>query len=262
MAEHSAKRPRTNTEGASAAPLASSDAVLEALPTETLRALLQQAARQHADVAAAVTAAHDKAVAVEQARVVDFDYLSKAAWRALNVTYRRQSQSRQFEAAGAAADEVRRCIDTIATQSRAPASFGTRRSGLETLRKIGKSVVLAGSAGETLGREVVKLFQFDACLEDAMHRIARGFSAQERELVMADGEMETKLEELEELGRDEFVFERLPRVRQVLLGLDAGVVPGSGLNSDGDDKRLEDSESSESSESEESEESEEDDDDE
>jgi hypothetical protein len=262
MSDPSVKRQRTNTVGASVATTTESNtlsAALKILPIETLRAVILQAAQEHADVAAAVTAEHDKIVAAEQARVIDFDYLSKSAWRALNVTYRRLKSSQQYEMAGEAAAEVRRCIRTIAVQNRAPASFGTRRSGLETLRKIGKSVALAGGAGEVLGREVVKIFLFDTCLESTMLRIARSFTADEREKFMLDGEFEVKLKELEELGRDEFIFEKLGRVRGVLLGVHSDVLDSEPEDDfDEGEKIVEHSESSESSESEES--SEEDDD--
>jgi len=50
---------------------------------------------------------------VERKKVVNFDYLSKDAWKTLNVYYDRLSGSAQYDMAGEAESSVRDCIRTI-----------------------------------------------------------------------------------------------------------------------------------------------------
>jgi hypothetical protein len=68
-------------------------------------------------------------------------------------------------------------VKSIRRQAHADTSFGTRKSALETLRKIGKSIVLAPS---TLGHEVLKQMQEDATLPEAMLAILASMTVEER----------------------------------------------------------------------------------
>ena len=166
--------------------------------------------------------------------MIDFDYLSKDAWKTLNVTYRKLSGSNQYDASFDAAASVVDCIKKIKKECPKEASLGTKKSALETLRKIGKSVCLGG---DTLGREVRKSFQYESCLEDAMFEILKTLRGEERvEYLMraVEGEKswEEKVCELQGLGRGFCIFDGLDKVVALL---EEGVGRGSGEGDDGDE---------------------------
>ena len=159
---------------------------------------------------------HKSLIIAEQQKTLDFDYLSKSAWKSINVDYCDMSGSKQYDVSGKAFREVKKCIQTIALQCPPHANFGTKRSALETLRKIGKSICLSGD-GDVVGHEVRKNFQYDTHLEDAMYEIVRSMAVSERETIMRT-EWKSKLYELEELGQSYCVFENLCKVIDVVEG--------------------------------------------
>lgn len=111
-----------------------------------------------------------------RAKVIDFDVYSKIAWRSLNPRGR-MNGSAQYEAAFDAKDEVANAINDIGTKAKPTSSYGTKLNAIETLRKIGKSVVLTG---DTLGSEVRKHFQSDPILQDTILSILESMSPEER----------------------------------------------------------------------------------
>jgi hypothetical protein len=221
----SAKRQRTSTIGAGAPAGPNSiieiTALIDRLPEPAVRNLLINAALRHADIASTVQDLHNRAIVALRNRAIDFDHYSKSAWKALNVTYARLSGSNQYEIAGEAMSQITDCIEAINKATPEHASFGTKKSALETLRKIGKSIALGNA--DVLGHEVQKQFQWDHSLETTMLRIAESMSVEERNKFMT-AEFEDKLLELERLGDDHCIFESLKDVRLALLGAD----PSSG----------------------------------
>jgi hypothetical protein len=219
MSALSTKRQRTNTIGAASAsgsygsipPL---DPVINALPAELVREMLSTAALMHEDIAELIVSQHNKIVVAARAKVIDFDHYSKSTWKAINITYSRLSGSKQYEFSGEAASSVSNCIKAIGKEAKDHASFGTKKSALETLRKIGKSIALGD---DTIGHEIKKQFQWENCLEETMLRIAKGMTAEER-AKMFTKEFKEKLEELEDLAEDHCIFEKLKDVRLVLSG--------------------------------------------
>lgn len=203
MSAPSIKRQRTNTIGAASAsgsdgsvPLL--DPVINALPVDLVRKILSKASLKHGDVAELIVFEHNKIVAAARAKVIDFDYYSKSAWKTINVTYSRLSGSKQYEFSGEAASSVGKCIKEIGKDATDHASYGTKKNALETLRKIGKTIALAD---DTIGHEVRKQFQWETCLEKTMLRIAKSMTAEER-AKMFTKEFREKLEELEGLAKD------------------------------------------------------------
>ncbi|MCJ1282667.1 hypothetical protein MMC26_001992 [Xylographa opegraphella] len=172
----------------------------------TIAGLLSCAAGKYPDVAATIPASKGRAEAAAPVeakdssstskKVIDFDHYSKTAWRAINT----HSKS---------------CIMDIRRMCPAEASYGTKKSALETLRKIGKTGCVSG--GDVIGSEVQKGFQWDACLEDTMFGIVQTMTQQERDMIMK-GDFGVKLEELVELSKDYCLFETLDEVLALLEG--------------------------------------------
>ena len=149
---------------------------------------------------------------------IDFSKYSGSAWYALNKKYKSSKDSVEYENSWAAASEVKDCVGSIRRQATLPSSsFGTKRSALETPRKIGKSVTLAPS---TLGSEVIKQFQYEDCVEDAMKKILLGMSAAEVKQVAqsADekGMFVDKVDELQASAAGLCIMEGLEEILNIL----------------------------------------------
>ncbi|GAW16888.1 hypothetical protein ANO14919_063340 [Xylariales sp. No.14919] len=129
-----------------------------------------------ASIRRAITLAYQEQVAGE--RVIDFSDFSRRAWHVLNTSeYTQGSGSKQYEASFEARSEVIGCIEAIGKEAAVDSSYGTKLSALETLRKIAKTILLAG---DTLGREVRMEFQHETCLADIMVCIADSMTPDEQ----------------------------------------------------------------------------------
>lgn len=168
MASSEPKRQRTNTLGAvrqvgstleTAALHAAPPPVLKTpsqlwkdlhtLDVESLRTLLFHAAVASPDITNEVYATINAKRTEQSQRIITFDQYSGSVWRAINTTYSSLSGSKQYDVAGDVVDQITDIIAKIAAEaSEEFASFGTKRSGIETLRKIGKSISLG--SGDTL----------------------------------------------------------------------------------------------------------------
>lgn len=220
-----AKRARANSSGDAHVPglqglKAKEDEIRKSishLDASVISEIVIQAAIAHEDVANKIRSAVDKMRKQQQSRVVDFDWHSKSVWKLLNVTYKSLSGSRQFDKAGDVSDEISESIDSIADKCGPFANPRTRLNGLSTLRKIGKSIILSSN---TLAHEVQKIYQYDTRLEDAMQRILRAMTPEERRWIRSDVEspdgLWSKLLELGDLVEEYCVFEQFPSVMDVL----------------------------------------------
>ena len=223
MSKQSAKRQRANTNGgvtATSPPgwakVDQYHAIIDTFDELTLRALLLSAALSNADIAARVVEQRDEILRKESAKVIDFDYQSKVAWHALNNPRDNRNGTRGYEAGIDAAVTVSQIIEKIREQTPAYASFGTKKSALVTLRKIGKSIALGGSYDE-FGSEVIKtLSNEDNPLEEAMLEIVGEMTEEEKANMHADKEWIEKVEELMELGEDVDMFETLGNMLEEL----------------------------------------------
>ncbi|KAJ5565398.1 hypothetical protein N7513_001640 [Penicillium frequentans] len=201
------------------------------LKAEGLAELLHKAAKAHPDVNTMVTAAINSMMEERKKRIVDFDQYSKSIWSAINVRHSSKKGSKQYDLSFDVASEVSSTISHIANQCAEFSNPRTRLNGLETLRKIGKTICL--SSNDTLGHEVQKQFQSDPSLENAMHDIVSEMSPAEREVVM-NGPLWQKLDELEQLANDYCVFEGLHAVMDL--------IQGEGGNDAGEEEESEDDE--------------------
>ncbi|KXT18321.1 hypothetical protein AC579_952 [Pseudocercospora musae] len=157
----------------------------------------------------------------EQARVIDFDYYSKDVWRTLNIKYRKLSGSKQYDMSFDAFESVTDSIDSIRNQVSPSSSYGTNLSALETLRKIGKSILLSD---DCLGSEVRKQFGHDSSYVEAMMHIVECMSPEERVAAGRNvsepgkGELYDKIDWVAKEAAGYVMFEGLEEVLNLLDG--------------------------------------------
>ncbi|CAM6103671.1 unnamed protein product [Calypogeia fissa] len=188
--------------------------IIRSLPAENVHNILVHAAQQHQDVAESVVNERKKIVEAKQVKTLNFDFCSVFAWNALNVTFNRGSGSEQSESAFEAAAEIEKYIGKIRKSTPKHASLDTKKSALETLLKIGNTIVMGT---DTVGRKVRVQFQHDTCLEDTMLGIAKRMTRAERKALMTPA-FDERLTELERLSKGYCVFEKLRDVRLTLHG--------------------------------------------
>jgi hypothetical protein len=192
----STKRQRTKTIGDSASgtggtiPVAG--LVIETLPVQTVRELLAATASHNPRIAGLVPNEHKKIIAIQQAKVIDFDHLFTVSLG--NHQCHVQPDERFQTIWSVVWHEIKRSKLHKGDRKReySPCCYGTKKSVLETLRKIRKTIVL--STG-TIEHEDRNQLQYEMCLEKAMLRIARSIATEERVKVLTQ-EFE-KLEEQE-----------------------------------------------------------------
>lgn len=183
---------------------------LELLTDAELRTIVLDSAQQVPYVANLLLAKYDAKVLQEQQKVIDFDHHSKYVWRLYNREYARLSSSKQSEMAGNVLHAFLDSIATIRGSVHPQSSFGTKRSALETLRRMAKTLVMG--ACDELQSRVVKDFQGDPAFEDAMSHVIQAMVPSEREQMckVNGGEILEKLDELSELGEGHCVLEEIP----------------------------------------------------
>jgi hypothetical protein len=131
------------------------------------------------------------------------------------------SGSKQYDISFQVFDDVCDSIQSIVGQaSTHHASFGTKRSALETLRKIGKTICM--SSNDTLGHEVQKQFSHESSFVDAVKSILDVMSDEECDKMcdLNDGRSSflVKMEELRKLSDDYCCFEGFDKVVALLAG--------------------------------------------
>ncbi|KAF1345041.1 hypothetical protein BDV97DRAFT_40151 [Delphinella strobiligena] len=112
-------------------------------------------------------AAINAARAAAATHIIDFDHLSKEVWHELNTRYSGLSGSKQYDRAYDALGVVLDCVAEIGEQTPVHASFGTKKSALETLRKMGRSVCLSNS--DVVGHEVYQAFGWGRYITPRYH---------------------------------------------------------------------------------------------
>ncbi|KAF2105905.1 hypothetical protein BDV96DRAFT_655180 [Lophiotrema nucula] len=166
---------------------------IEALDIATVKQLLLQAAYAQPAVAASLRSGYDAIIQRERSRVVSFDHYSKSVWYSLNKKYSRLGGSKQI---------------------------GTKQSGLETLRKIGKTICM--SSNDVVGHEMKNSMGQNTCLEDAMLAILSVMTEVEKQIMcdIDDGRSTflAKMEELDSLAKSYCVLKKLEEVVQELSG--------------------------------------------
>jgi hypothetical protein len=201
----------------------------------TIKSLLVHAAKKDSSTALLVRKLYNDHIQRERVKVIDFDGYSKSVWRAINTRYTRYRDSEQYDLAYEVLAEATETITKIGDKASAQhTSFGTKRSALETLRKIGKTICLSG---DVIGYEVRKQFQHESALEDAMSAIVAEMSVDECQEMCAihDGRSSflIKMEELLQLSGGYCLFARL---EDVLVSLAGEVDEDGDEDGDGEDE--------------------------
>lgn len=149
---------------------------------------------------------HERLLAAERDKTVDFDSHSKSNWHAI-VKADKMKGSLAWEASPGVIAGIQRSIKTIVQETPKHASLGTKKSALYTLRKMCKTILMCKD--DTCGREVFKSITMDEALEVAMLRIADRLSEDEKTAFVEDEEWLEKVEELMTMGDDYGVFGKL-----------------------------------------------------
>ncbi|KAF8535438.1 hypothetical protein BDD12DRAFT_855301 [Trichophaea hybrida] len=125
------------------APANLSTEFLSLLPAPTQQYLLLTAIKTHPDIYRLALVEQTKEVAKHSSIKENFDFISKSVWRQINIEHSRCKDSQLYRVAHEVASSVRSTVnDGILAKVRAESSYETKRSALETLRKIAKSCSL------------------------------------------------------------------------------------------------------------------------
>ena len=205
------------------------------------RKLLVAVASEQPDIARLIRFEYDFHIKLEQRKVINFDYHSLLVWYKINMQYSHRCGFEQYVVSFKVVKKVTNIIQSVAEQaSKRYASFGTRSSGLENLRKIGMTICMGSN--ETLGHAVQKHFRLDSSLVDAIQAIVSSMSVDECEK-MCDLHYEGstflhKMERLRALADDNPCFEGLDSV----IALLNGEAESEDDNGEGDDDEVEEEE--------------------
>lgn len=184
-------------------------ALVQKLTRDELEVVLLDAASSNERILSAIRRASEARQAIERAQVHDFDHYSKSAWYSINKKYDRHSGAQQFDAGFEVAAEIEEMFKTMADQTHAHSPLATKRSALETMRKILKSICLHRS-------EVGKVVKTNIHGHMGhMIAVATRFSAADVKSIKAEGLID-RLEELEDLCGDYAVFEELSDVLDIV----------------------------------------------
>lgn len=165
-----------------------------------------------------VLQAHKAILERERAQVLDFDPYSKHAWHLLNKKYARSSGSQQYEAAFDVASDIGKMFRKMLGKANTDlASYGTRRSAAVTMRKILKSVLLAG---DCLGRYVHQnCYGLD---DEFMTLLNEAFDEEELEKLAGYTEKGVafidQVQEVADLAKEYCILGRLSEAVQLLDG--------------------------------------------
>jgi len=187
---------------------------IRSLDCKALETLLLDAACTHPAVAQSITSHVAAERAAEASKVHDFDHYSKSAWYSLNKEYARMRCSRQFEVGHDVASSIERMFDTMVKQSPAHASYGTKRSAVETMRKICQSIVLADPS------ELAKVVRNNVYgLGAHMATVLKGFTAQELDRLVTEdgGSWPGKLDEAVKLAESYAIMDDLNEALVIII---------------------------------------------
>ncbi|KAI1110607.1 hypothetical protein F5Y14DRAFT_359109 [Nemania sp. NC0429] len=192
--------------------------MISQLDDNTVRLILTRLASVSPPAQAIISSSFQQQMRLVRELVINFDEYSRDAWHILNTSeYTEGSGSKQFEASFNARSDVVDCIEAIGRETHAESSYGTKLSALETLRKIAKTILLAG---DTLGSEVRKEFQHESCLGDIMLRVAGSMTPEEQRRAGANtdakGSLAAKLRWVCEQG-EAYCLDGFSGLRDVLV---------------------------------------------
>ena len=184
-----------------------------------LRDLLLRAAVESELIREEINRYHGLMIHGQPQVVIHFDHHSKKVWHELQHGQIRHGQnvgsSKQYELALEVSNSVRYHIADIRRQTPANSSFGTKKSALETLRKIGKS--LSRLEYDEFGARMAKcLHEAGDPQEKVMLGIVKEMTAVERINMGDNTEWIGRIEELIELDCQYQLYGRLNEMLEML----------------------------------------------
>lgn len=190
-------------------------AALETLTEEETRRILLDAARTSERIANKVLSIYNAKVFAESQRERDFDFFSKIVWREVN-PWRNSRWGSDAEDDYAVSQSVERSIGEIQKAVKPHSSFRTKQSGLETLRKICKTICLSDE--HSFGEDVQMHFQDNPILETSMLAILECMTEEEKETMrnVNNGEIIAKVRELIDLAKEREILKDMHDVLVVL----------------------------------------------
>lgn len=190
---------------------------VNALDDKSVRSLLLGAAQANPSLALLIHEQYEAIIQKERSRIIDFDHYSKSLWYELNKKYSSLSGSKQYDQAFNVVASINGVLKSITNQCSENTNIATLKSAILTIRKIGKSICLAG---DTLGHEVRN--HTDSTFVDTMMHVAECFPEETRlgllEIDCDGTTFEDKLMELEEMSNGLCIFEDVGIVRDFLAG--------------------------------------------
>ncbi|CCX10097.1 hypothetical protein FPQ18DRAFT_345223 [Pyronema domesticum] len=183
------------TPGLAPAPQDLSAAFLNLIPAATQQSILLAAIKEHPDIYALALSAQAAEIAKHNAKREDFSGYSKSVWRQINIEHRSARDSKLYEVAWEVSSEVSNTLkQSILSKVHKESSYHTKRSALETIRKIVKSCMMCELPYIDRGladKDMLELYMA------AMWTVAVKMSEQERHLFLDDNpDWEAKCREL------------------------------------------------------------------
>ncbi|KEQ97831.1 hypothetical protein AUEXF2481DRAFT_2753 [Aureobasidium subglaciale EXF-2481] len=182
------------------------DAALDSLSAPELRQLLRLAVQKHPSFASEIALGHAQKASHETRKTVNFVHYSNSVWHTLNAKHHLNPEKRR-QHADRAVQSVANDIVTVATQVGRESSLVSKKSALEALRKIGRSICLATGA---VGDRVKEAVGSDKMFVDAIVKVASSFTEDDRRTLWAGGsatEILKRLDQLDELRACYHVFD-------------------------------------------------------
>lgn len=109
--------------------------------------------------------------------MVKFEHHADSLWKEINIRHDKLGGSKQYGLAGDVIQDVKDSLETIGNEVRPISSWETKRSAMETLRKITR--VILDSSG-VIADEIKKDFRYDSSVNKAFLKVVRTMSTEER----------------------------------------------------------------------------------
>jgi hypothetical protein len=150
---------------------------LESIPKNELIDSLLQLNTINPSIATWARSYHHFLAQREQRKIVKFDRHSDELWKEITIRHDRLGGSKEYEKAEKVLRDLKDSLETISTEVHTTSSWETKKSAMETLRKITK--VILDSQG-VIADEIRKVFQYDCSINNAFLKVVRSMSAEER----------------------------------------------------------------------------------
>ncbi|QDS76061.1 hypothetical protein FKW77_005717 [Venturia effusa] len=152
-------------------------AALESIPKSLLIDNLLRLNVSNPSIATWARSYHHFLAQREQRKFISFEHHADSLWKEINIRHDKLGGSKQYELAGDVMQDIKDSLETIGNQVQPFSSWETKRSAMETLRKI--TGVILDSSG-VIADEIRKDFRYDGSVNDAFLKVVRTMSHEER----------------------------------------------------------------------------------